>query len=105
MPRFLCRIRPPRPEMLRDATEAEDRVVEEHFAYLKELAERGVVLLAGRTLNENPTGFGVIVFDTKTRTEDIVAADPAVGEGVFRADLYPFRIALVADRIPAQEDP
>jgi len=92
--------------MLENATLEEDRIVGEHFAYLGGLADRGVVLLAGRTLNDDPTGFGVVVFDaaTQTEAERIVAADPAIRAGVFGADLFPFRIALVADRIAAEED-
>ena len=106
MPRFLCRIWPTRLEMLCGATPDESRIVEEHFAYLEGLADRGVVLLAGRTLNDDPTSFGVVVFDAETQAEaeEIVAADPAVRAGVFRADLFPFRIALVADRIVAKRD-
>ena len=48
---FLYRLQAIRAEMVSiGPTEKESRALEEHFAYLKDLTERGVVLLAGRTL-------------------------------------------------------
>ena len=49
--------------MLTDGgTEAETLQVGHHFAYLKALAAKGVVLLAGRTLNADPSSFGIVIF-------------------------------------------
>ncbi len=61
MPRFLVRIQPTRPEMLTASTPEEDQIVEAHFAYLQDLADRDVVLLAGQTLNTDPSSFGIVV--------------------------------------------
>ena len=87
--------------MLTDSSLAEDRIVEEHFAYLKGLADRGVVLLAGRTLNTDSTSFGIVLLTAPSEAAalEIVDGDPAVSTGVFRAELLPYRVALVSERI------
>ncbi|MCP4423628.1 MAG: hypothetical protein GY803_03960 [Chloroflexi bacterium] len=96
---FLYKIQPTRPEMLSEgATEAESAIVSQHFNYLKDLSERGVVLLAGRTLNADESSFGIVIFaaESEAAAQLIVDNDPAVSQGVMRAKLYPYRIALMA---------
>jgi uncharacterized protein len=95
---FLYKIQPTRPEMLtEEPTEEEERFVQEHFEYLCNLVEKGVVLLAGRTLNPDPTGFGIVIFRASSPEEahHVMESDPAVRHGVFRAELFPYSIALV----------
>lgn len=60
--KFLYRIQPTRPAMLLESTAEEQAVVGKHFAYLKDLTRRGVVVLAGRTLNSDPSSFGIVIF-------------------------------------------
>jgi uncharacterized protein YciI len=51
---FIYVIRAKRFEMLRSGPTAEEaRVLQEHSDYLKDLADRGIVVLAGRTLNND----------------------------------------------------
>ncbi len=100
---FLYKIQPTRPAMLTDGpTEAETAVVSQHFNYLQELTEQGVVLLAGRTLNTDASSFGIVIFvaDSEEAAQTIVHNDPAVNQGVMRAELYPYRVALMADTRP-----
>ena len=53
---WLYRIQPVRKEMLAEGpTPEEERLVGEHFEYLKGLVEKNVVMLAGRTLNTDKT--------------------------------------------------
>ena len=42
--------------------------------------------------------FGIVIFyaQDKEEAQEIMAADPAVAQGVMQAALYPFRIALMA---------
>lgn len=97
---FLYRIQPARAEMLTaGATEEEEQAVQSHFEYLQGLTEQGVVLLAGRTLNTDPSSFGVVVFRAASEpaARKVMLADPAVRQGVFRAALFPFRIALLGE--------
>jgi uncharacterized protein YciI len=76
----------------------EDRVVARHFAYLKSLTERGTVLLVGRTQNPDPTAFGIhiLLSSSEEMARRIVDDDPAVRDGVMGAELYPYKIALLA---------
>ena len=97
---YLYKIQTVRPAMITDGpTEDEARIVSEHFAYLQQLTEAEVVLLAGRTLNEDYSTFGIIIFcaDSIAAARWIVENDPAVRQRVMRAELYPYRIALVGD--------
>ena len=60
---FLYRIQPTRPAMLRSgATPQESAAVEAHFHYLKDLTAKGVVILAGRTLTDDESTFGIVIF-------------------------------------------
>jgi len=99
--RYLYRIRPTRAEMLVESTPQEDRVVGEHFEYLRGLSDRGIVLLAGRTLNTDASAFGIVIFDVPSEAEarEVVEKDPAVRAGVFEAELFPYRIALASDAL------
>jgi len=56
-----------------------------------------VVLLAGRTLNTDPSSFGIVILtaDTEQEARRIMHNDPAVKARVMRAELYPYRIALL----------
>ena len=90
---YLYVVRPTRPEMLSDGmTETEKDAVAAHFEYLRELADRGVVRLAGRTLDSGAQTFGLVVFaaTAKTEAQRLVDNDPAVRESVMTAELFPF---------------
>ncbi|MBN2565341.1 MAG: hypothetical protein JXB46_06490 [Candidatus Eisenbacteria bacterium] len=95
---YLYKVQPTRPQMLTEGlTPEEDQAVEAHFEYLRDLAEQGVVLLAGRTRNTDPTSFGIVIFRAGSveSAREMMEGDPAVRAGVFRAELYPYSIALV----------
>jgi uncharacterized protein YciI len=95
---FLYKIQPVRPEMLSAGpTPEEEEAVSRHFDYLQGLTEAGVVLLAGRTLNTDPSSFGIVIFraGSEEAARQIVADDPAVKQRIMRAELYPYRIALL----------
>lgn len=104
---FLYRIQPTRLAMLSEGpTEEEERIVGEHFAYLNGLTEKGTVLLAGRTLNEDDDTFGLVIFQTETEDEarQIMKNDPAVVQNVMSAKLFPYRIVLINDKIVEGQD-
>ena len=93
---FLYRVQATRPAMLTDGpTPDEAAIVERHFASLQGLTERGTVILLGRTLNTDPSSFGIAIFkaDPEDAARAIMDGDPAVRAGVMRADLFPYRIA------------
>jgi uncharacterized protein YciI len=97
---YLYKIQPIRDGMLKTgATEEEKRIVGEHFSYLEDLIGKGVLVMAGRTLNTDNSSFGIVVFNANSDEEarGIMLEDPAVKNMVFRAELYPYRIALLKE--------
>jgi uncharacterized protein YciI len=97
---YLYKIQPMRDGMLKTgATEEEKRIVAEHFSYLEDLIGKGVLVMAGRTLNIDNSSFGIVVFKANSDEEarGIMLEDPAVKNMVFRAELYPYRIALLKE--------
>jgi uncharacterized protein YciI len=116
MPQFLYHIQPARLGFLSAPTPCEIGLVEEHFRYLEDLVRREVVLLAGRTQNEDSSAFGIVLFEAPSEAgaRAIMQADPAVRGGVFSAELFPYRIALASPHLldlvppvrgrPSQED-
>lgn len=80
-------------------TPEEAQATSDHFNYLEQLTEQGVIILAGRTLNTDPRSFGIIVFNAATDADAqaLVDNDPAVQCGVFRAELFPYRVALIRE--------
>lgn len=97
LPQFLYRIQPTRPGMLLEATPEEAAIIGEHFAYLQRLMAEGALILAGRTTNTDPSSFGVVIFQAadEAAARAIMQGDPAVQQGVMRAELYPYRVALI----------
>ncbi len=96
---YLYRIQASRPEMLTHGpTPKEAETVSQHFAYLKQLTEQGVVVLAGRTLNTDASSFGIVILqaDSEEAARNVMQHDPAVQRQVMRAELFPYRIALMA---------
>ena len=90
-----------RPEMMSEGpTPAETARIDEHFNYVKDLHERGVVELAGRTLNDDETRFGIVIMRIGSESEArrIMDNDPAVKHGVMSATLHPFAVRLPADK-------
>ncbi|MBI5932466.1 MAG: hypothetical protein HY867_02065 [Chloroflexi bacterium] len=97
MPQYLYLLKPTRLGMLTESTPEEDAAVLRHFAYLKDLTEKGVMILVGRTLNEDESTFGIAVFEAEDESaaRTIMEGDPAVQSGVMRATLYPYKVALM----------
>jgi uncharacterized protein YciI len=79
------------------ATPQERETVSRHFAYLKDLTEKGVTILMGRTQNNDDNTFGIAIFEAEDEEAArlIMANDPAVLGGVMRATLYPYKVALM----------
>ena len=97
MGQFLYRIQPARHDMLANgSTDFESGMLSEHFNYLKQLTRDGVVILAGRTQNIDSSSFGIVLFNAETVevAREIMLSDPAVKNKVFRAELFPYKMAL-----------
>lgn len=85
--------------MLRPANEyggaQTEKIVSEHFNYLKSLLEDGKLTMAGR-FSEVLIGLVMIEAESHQKALDIMKNDPAVKAGVFHGELYPWSIALQA---------
>jgi uncharacterized protein YciI len=95
---YLYKIQPTRAAMLEEgSTPQEGAAVSQHFDYLSGLVDEGIVVLAGRTLTTDERSFGIVIFRAASDDDArrIVENDPAVKAGVMRAELYPYRIALM----------
>jgi uncharacterized protein len=86
--------------LTKGATELEKKHVSEHFEYLKGLTNSGTVVLAGRTVNTDVSSFGIVILqaDSEDEARRIMNEDPAVKSRVFRAELFPYRMALFNPR-------
>lgn len=80
-------------------TEKENNIVGAHFIRLKEFTEKGIVILAGRTLNTDESQFGIVIFeaDDDTEAEKFMKDDPAIKEKIMTSELFPFYVALIKD--------
>jgi len=77
-------------------TEEEERRMQEHFAFLKELLAKGRLLLAGPC---EDAAFGVVLFRAGSFEEAraTMEGDPAIRHGVAAGEVRPFRVSLLAD--------
>ena len=77
-------------------TDAEQKVVAEHFAYLQDLHAKGVIIFVGRTLTPDEDTMGLAVFraESEDAARQIMNRDPAVSKRVMTATLYPFKVVL-----------
>lgn len=101
---FLYRVTAARIGMLTDGPTAEEaEALEQHASYLAALTQRGILQLAGRTQTTDSNTFGVVVFLAADEGEArrIMNEDPAVREGIMRAELFPFKIAFSGSRLGA----
>jgi uncharacterized protein YciI len=94
MAHFLLLYRPPRPTFESDATEEENRVIGDHFRYLKDLLAKGKLLIAG-PCEDASMGIAVIECGNEEEARKVVAADPAVVARVFSCEVKPYRVSLM----------
>ncbi len=93
MPDFIYLIHPFRHEFFEAPTPLEDRVMDEHYAYLRAACDRGTVLLAGPCLDET---FGVVILSVEDEhaAREFMLNDPSVKANVMMAELHPLRISM-----------
>lgn len=102
MKEYLYKIQPTRLAMLEQSTPEEDKISAQHFAWLKEHADKGTVLLAGRTLNTDETSFGIVIFraESDEAAQKFLKEDPGVNQGIMHGEVYPYRVALLSETYP-----
>lgn len=87
-----------RPELFSDPdawTEDDSAIASAHFAYLKQAAENGVLILAGRSQDGIGPAVVIIEVESEEAAQKFMGNDPFVREGLFGASLHPFQAALM----------
>lgn len=90
---YLYLIIPPRQTFVFDANEEEGAIMERHAAYLRAAHERGLVVMAGPTMDGH---FGASVLATADLAvaEDLARNDPAVSSGLMTYRLHPWKVGI-----------
>ena len=93
---FYAIIKPYRQDFIINPNEEEEKIMGEHFNYLKSLMHQKKLYLAGPTLiPEDP--FGLVIFETENAEEakQLLENDPSVKAGIQKiADFRPIRLSL-----------
>jgi uncharacterized protein len=97
MPQYLYRTQLVRPDMALNPTPEEQAIVSEHFDYLVSLMDSGRLILAGRTQTDAPFGITILQVDSEDAAHDIMRNDPTIKKGLFSAELFPYRVALIRE--------
>lgn len=97
---YIYVVRPARPGFAGGMTADEERVMDEHFAYLKAAQAAGILRLAGPCTD---AAFGIVLFraESEAAAQSFMAGDPAVRQGVMTAELHRFRVSLESGPGPA----
>ncbi len=81
-----------------DMTDEEFKIMQEHFAYLKDLTAKKKVIAAGPVSDE----FGLIILQVSSEEEarEIMKNEPSVAQGVHKYEMSPMVLSLLAHYIP-----
>ena len=79
-------------------SEETEKIISEHFNYLKGLHEKGVMKMVGRTnydvAHDENRGIAIFEADNIEQATVIMSNDPCIIKGVMTAKLHPFNIVL-----------
>jgi uncharacterized protein YciI len=92
-------IKPYRQDFITNPKENEDKIMQDHFYYLKSLMKQNKLFFAGPTLiPEDP--FGVIILEAETTEEakNLLENDPSIKAGIQKIDdLRPIRLSITRE--------
>lgn len=93
---FLIRLLPPRPTFLKDMTPAEQKLMEQHFAYWQQILPSGKLIVGGPVLNPDaPWGLLIVEVANEAEARALGDGDPSVKAGMNKAEVQPMRVALL----------
>jgi len=93
---FYVIIKPYRQDFVMSPKEGEDKIMSDHFIYLKSLLKQKKLFLAGPTLIPDDP-FGLIILETETEEEakNLLKNDPSVKTKIQEVvDFRPIRLSL-----------
>ena len=96
MKTFFIRIIPPRPTFDKDATPAEQALMDEHYVYWKDLFDKGVCVFGGPVFD--PKGvYGVLAVEAASEDEARALAngDPSVKAGLIHTEVAEMRAVFL----------
>jgi uncharacterized protein YciI len=90
---FVIMFKPPRTNFNETSTKEEQRVIGEHFSYLKDLIRDGILKHAGRC---DDATFGLVILETESleTAAQIMENDPAIKAGIFIGQIWRYHTAL-----------
>ncbi len=91
---FLLTFEPTRKGFPANATDEEKLIINNHFFYLKNLLDTGVLHFAGRTDEATPLGIAILITKTEQSAQNILNNDPAIVAKIFKGQVKKFRLAL-----------
>ena len=93
---FYARIKPYRSDFITNPSNEENKVMGDHFQYLKKLMDEDKLYMAGPTLIvEDPFGLLLVMAESKAEARSLLEEDPSVKSGIqIIADLRPIRLSL-----------
>ena len=96
MAQYIYIVKPIRKDFTERDDDEEQKIIAEHFEYLKELLDKKVLILAGPALNKR---FGIAIYeaDSREHAQQILDNDPAVINKVFTGEVHPFRVSLITN--------
>jgi uncharacterized protein YndB with AHSA1/START domain/uncharacterized protein YciI len=96
---YLARLLGTRPTWPDDVTEDEEKIMGEHFLYLRDLTAEKKVLMAGPVFDFK---FGLVVLQVKSEAEakEILDNDPSVKNGLHTYDMSTMTASLQAHNMP-----
>ena len=95
---YIYLIEPSRPELVTDPdswTEEKNWIGVDHFVYLRNAAEQGIVLLTGRSAVDDGPAMVIFTADSIEKARNFMLSDPFIRSGLMFAKLFPFRVALI----------
>ncbi len=89
-------IKPYRQDFITNPKENEDKIMEDHFYYLKSLLKQKKLYLAGPTLiSEDPFGLIILEAESEEEARELLENDPSVKAGIQEiVDFRPIRLSL-----------
>jgi uncharacterized protein YndB with AHSA1/START domain/uncharacterized protein YciI len=94
---FLGKLIGTRPTWPNDMTHDEEKIMSEHFLYLRNFVIRKKVVMAGPVLHEPPFGLVILRTSSKGEADDIMSNDPSVRHGLHTYEITPMVLSLLLD--------
>ena len=101
---YFVRLLGTRPGWPENMTEREQKIMEDHFQYLKKLTDERKVLMAGPCFTSPPFGLIVLHVDSEAEAREIMSKEPSVVGGVHTYDMAPLVVSLMAVNPPPKQD-